>query len=80
MKLEISPEVAMISSFVLACFFVLAVYVWKPIYNPPYDFKDEVKLSKHHSKLVNEFEIKMRSMSVGSLCLAIFLFIILVAD
>ena len=39
MKLEITEFEAYAYSTVLASFFILAVYIWKPIYNPPYDIK-----------------------------------------
>lgn len=39
MKLEITEFEAYVYSTVLASFFILAVYIWKPIYNPPYDMK-----------------------------------------
>ena len=42
MKLEITEVEAYIYSTILASFFVLAVYIWKPIYNPPYD-KDKLR-------------------------------------
>jgi hypothetical protein len=37
MKLEITEFEAYSYSLILASFFVLAVYIWKPIFDPPYD-------------------------------------------
>lgn len=39
MKLDITVLEAYTYSTILASFFVLAVYIWKPIFNPPYDNK-----------------------------------------
>lgn len=60
MKLDISAETAITASFVLSSFFVLSVYIWRPIYKPPYDTKTE-RLSTVQRTLVEEFEIKMRT-------------------
>jgi len=43
MKLEVTEAEAYLYSLVLASFFVIAVYIWKPIFDPPYD---ETKLHK----------------------------------
>lgn len=59
---------------------MLAVYIWRPIYKPPYETKEDAKLSKQQTKLVEEFEIKMRTQSVGTLCFATFLGITLMSD
>jgi hypothetical protein len=65
---------------VLASFFVIAVYIWKPIYQPPYDTKKLSKLTSKQLKQVTRFEIKMRSQSVGTLCFFSLMAIILAAD
>jgi len=70
----------MAANFLLATFFVVAVYIWRPIYKPPYETKADAKLSKQQIKLVEEFEIKMRTQSVGFLCLFTFLTITLISE
>jgi hypothetical protein len=48
MKLEVTEAQAYIYSTILASFFVIAVYIWKPIYNPPYDIN---KLKKDGQRI-----------------------------
>ena len=82
MKLEVSETEAYLYSFVLASFFVIAVYIWKPIYNPPYDLKKirKDKLTQTQQKQIEQFETKMRTQSVGTLCFFALLTIIMLAD
>jgi len=85
MKLNITEVEAYTYSTILASFFVLAVYIWKPIFNPPYDIKKlrkdgQLVMTREQRRQVELFEIKMRSMSVGTLCLGALIFFILIAD
>lgn len=71
-------------SFVLASFFVISVYIWKPIFNPPYKIRElrnnQTRLSAYQQAQIDEFESKMRTQSVGSLCFLALLCIIMAAD
>jgi hypothetical protein len=92
MKLDVSPQGALFYCSVLATFFVLAVYIWKPIYDPPSFGKleprkqtlnrdrTEGRLKRENTQKQQEFEIKMRCQSVGTLCFLAMLYFILVAD
>lgn len=46
MKLDVTETEAFVYSSVLATVFVLAVYIWKPLYDPPYDKKRKHLSSK----------------------------------
>ena len=60
------------------------MYIWKPIFDPPYDAtklrKDGQSLTPAMLKKVEEFEIKMRSQSVATLCFFALLVIVMAAD
>ena len=74
MKLKITEAEAFIYSAIVASFFVLSVYIWKPLVTPPAEVK-QLWLRKRHNlkpyevKAIEDYEIGMRIKSVGSLVL-----------
>lgn len=89
MKLVITELQAMVLSLIFASFFVIAVYIWKPIFIVPglnltnspkqLDPKEEKRRMKQNPAIA-EFEMRMRIASVGFLCLLAFISIVLMGD
>ena len=85
MKLDISEFGAFAFSTLFASFFVISVYIWKPITRPPLELLKLWQKRKNHLKkdertLIDEYEIKMRIRSVGTLCGIAFIFLCIMAD
>lgn len=81
MKLNISETEAFITSCVFSSLFVISVYIWKPIVTPPADIKQIwmkkwYRLSNAEKTMIEEYEIRMRMKSVGTLSILAFIFIL----
>lgn len=81
MKLNISETEAFIYSCIFSSLFVLSVYIWKPMVTPPADIKQIwmkkwYRLSHAEKTVIEEYEIRMRMKSVGTLVLLAFTFIL----
>ena len=81
MKLNISETEAFIYSCIFSSLFVLSVYIWKPLVTPPIEIKQIwmkkwYKLTIFEKNMVEEYEIRMRIKSVGTLVLLSLIFIL----
>ena len=81
MKLDIGETEAFILATVFSSLFVISVYIWKPLVTPPTDIrqiwmKKWYNLTRDEKKTIEQYEIRMRIKSVGTLCLLAFVFIV----
>ena len=81
MKLNITEAEAFIYSTIFASLFVLSVYIWKPIATPPAYItqiwmKKWYHLTQNEKKAIEEYEVRMRCTSVGTLVVLSFLFLL----
>ena len=81
MKLNISETEAFIYSLAFASLFVLSVYIWKPLVTPPAEIiqiwlKKWYHLRPSERRLIEDYEMRMRTKSVGTLMLMAMAFLI----
>ena len=81
MKLNITEAEAFIYAAIFSSLFVIAVYIWKPLVTPPAEIM-KIWLKKWHQlrfserQMIEEYEMRMRTKSVGLLVLFAILFLI----
>lgn len=85
MKLNVGETEAVVYATAFASFFVIAVYIWKPLVStPPEIHKIMLKKYEHvrqnDEAVIQEYETRMRTMSVGTLVVLSTLFLIARAD
>ena len=81
MKLNIGEAEAFIYATIFSSLFVISVYIWKPLVTPPAEIK-QIWLKRWHNlkfadrNMIEEYEMRMRTKSVGLLVLLACVFLI----
>jgi len=81
MKLTISETEAFIYATGFASLFVLSVYIWKPLITPPEEItkvwqKKWYSLRSQERLMIEDYEMRMRTKSVGTLVLLAMIFLL----